>query len=233
MVFNTKLQNKEYFQIVLTHACNRTCKFCIDYRRGDDEYLNEENLLKALAFAKKKKVKEILFIGGEPTLHPNFRKFAKHVKAYDFKLITTTNFDNPAIVEENIDLVDCWNFSYYGQKNIPKIKDVDITLSGLIYKKGFLNTKEKLDGFIDRYENDYTLKFSTLTVVNDYTLKTIDPGEWIDQLPGERFILFDFIMAQYYRDHLIKRYDIVGPDLPTLDSWKCLVDGTITRSWTG
>lgn len=68
-------------------------------------------------------------------------------------------------------------------------------------------------------------------VMNEYTWKYGDSGEWIDELPGDRLILFDFIAAQTYRGHIIKRYDIEGSNLPTLDSHKCLVDGTITRSW--
>ncbi len=148
-----------------------------------------------------------------------------------FTLIVTTNLQNPELVSKNSDLVDAWNFSYYGQKNIPELPGVDITLSALIYQKGFLSTKEKLDAFIDRYEDSYLLKFSTLTVINEYTAKFGDPGPWLDELDAERIILFDYIAAQLYRGHLIKRYDIEGPDLPTLDSFKCLVDGTITRSW--
>lgn len=231
MVFRIDLQNEEYIQIVLTHECNRKCRFCIDHRRGDDAYLTKESLERAISFAKKGKTKDILFIGGEPTLHPNFREYCILVKDAGLNLIVTTNFDNPEIIHENADVVDSWNFSYYGQKNIPFIPNVDITISGLIYSKGFLSTKEKLDAFIDKYQDKYSLKFSTLTVINEYTAKFGDPGEWIDNLDAEKIILFDFIPAQIYRGHLIKRYDIEGPDLPTLDSFKCLVDGEITRNW--
>jgi len=231
MVFNLKLQNKEYFQIVLTHACNRSCKFCIDYRVGDDAWLTQESLERALDWAKAEGVKEVLYIGGEPTLHPQFRLFCELAKNRGFHLIVTTNLQDTKLIEDNSDLVDSWNFSYYGQKNIPLIPGADITLSGLIYQKGFLSSKEKLDNFIERFEGDYHLKFSTLTMMNDYTWKYGDPGDWIDELPGEKLVLFDFIAAQTYRGHIIKRYDIEGPDLPTLDSHKCLVDGTITRSW--
>ncbi len=231
-MFDTNIVNEEYMQIVLTHACNRKCKFCIDLKRGADEFLTEASLRRSLAFAKDNGTKDILFIGGEPTLHPQFRKFAEIVKTEGINLICTTNFDNPDIILANMDIVDSWNFSYYGQKEIPFIEGADITLSALIYAKGFLNTKEKLDAFIDKYEDKYHLKFSTLSVINDYTAKFSDPGDWIDEIPGERFVIFDFVCAQNYRGHVIKRYDIENPEIDTLDSFKCLVDGTITRSWT-
>lgn len=230
-MFDPGLQNHEYMQFVVTHNCNRACRFCIDHKRGNDEYMSEEALNRGLDFAENKGTKDILLIGGEPTLHPQFRKFCKTVKGRGFNLVVTTNFDDHEPILQNSDLVDSWNFSYYGQKSIPKIAGADITLSGLIFAKGFLNTREKLDCFIDEHEKDYHLKFSTFTVINDYTARNVDPGDWIDELPAERTILFDFICAQIYRGHVIKRYDIVGPDLPTLDSYKCLVDGAVTRNW--
>lgn len=231
-MFDIGLQNAEYMQFVLTHNCNRVCKFCIDHKRGDDEYMSQEALERGLDFAVAKGTKDILFIGGEPTLHPQFREFCQIVKNRELNLIVTTNFDDREIIEANSDIVDSWNFSYYGQKQFPKMpENSDITISALIYAKGFLNTKEKLDAFIDKYQDYYHLKFSTLSVINDYTAKFADPDDWIDELDAERIILFDFICAQVYRGHLIKRYDVVGPDLPTLDSYKCLVDGAVTRSW--
>lgn len=231
-MFNVGLQNAEYMQFVLTHNCNRVCRFCIDHKRGDDEYMSRKALERGLDFAQERGTTEILFIGGEPTLHPQFREFCEIVKNRGLNLIVTTNFDFPDVVTANSDLVDSWNFSYYGQKVFPEMPEgADVTISALIYAKGFLNTKEKLDAFIDKYQDLYHLKFSTLTVMNDYTAKFSDPGDWIDELDAERIVLFDFICAQMYRGHLIKRYDIEGPDLPTLDSYKVLVDGAVTRSW--
>jgi organic radical activating enzyme len=230
-MFNTELQNHEYMQFVLTHACNRVCKFCIDHKRGANEYMTEAALRRGLAFAQERGIKQLLYVGGEPTLHPQFRYFCSIAQEAGFNLVVTTNFDDTKAIYEALDVVDSWNFSYYGQKAIPRIPEADITLSGLIYAKGFLSTQVKLDAFIDSFADHYHLKFSTLTVVNDYTAKVVDPGPWLDDLPGERLVLFDFICAQTYRGHLIKRYDVEGPDLPTLDSYKCLVDGAITRSW--
>ena len=231
-MFDTALANHEYMQFVLTHNCNRVCKFCIDHKRGADEYMQREALERGLDFAAERGVREILFIGGEPTLHPQFREFCRAVGDRGLQLIVTTNFDELSVVESNADVVNSWNLSYYGQKQLPNFPvGTDVTISGLIYAKGFLNTQEKLDSFIDLHGADYSLKFSTLSVINDYTAKTVDPGSWIDELEAEWVWLFDFIPAQLYRGTVIKRYDLPPSDSGVLDSYKCLVDGAVTRSW--
>lgn len=231
-MFDTALANNEYMQFVLTHNCNRVCKFCIDHKRGNDEYMQREALERGLDFAAENGVEQILFIGGEPTLHPQFREFCQAVRSRGLKLVVTTNFDNRDVVEANVDVVDCWNLSYYGQKKFPVFpSESDVTITGLIYAKGFLNTREKLDAFIDRFGDDYHLKFSTLSVINDYTAKVVYPGDWLNNLPAETMWLFNFVPAQIYRGQVIKRYDLPPNDSGVLDSYKCLVDGAVTRAW--
>ena len=230
-MFDPDIRNHEYMQVVLTHDCNRRCQFCVDRLRGAGGQLTLAQLDTALKLARHNQVRDILFVGGEPTLHPKIVEMAQLVKRHGFQLIVTTNFDLRTVVERLMPWVDCWNFSYYGQKTIPYVDGADITLSALIYARGFLSTREKLDSFIDRYGGRYHLKFSTLALSNEYCMRFGDPGEWLDRLPGTRRILFDFICGQVYRGYLIKRYDIAGPQLPTLDSWKCLADGTLSRHW--
>jgi hypothetical protein len=230
-MFDPDIRNSEYMQVVLTHECNRRCPFCVDHLRGAAGRLTLGQLAAALGFARHHKIRDILFVGGEPTLHPEVVEMARLVKEHGLRLVVTTNFDLRDVVGQLMPWVDCWNFSYYGQRTVPYVDGADITLSALIYARGFLSTRESLDSFIDRYGDRYHLKFSTLALANEYCVKFGNPGGWLDQLPGTRRTLFDFICGQVYRGCLIKRYDIVGPQLPTLDSWKCLADGTLSRHW--
>lgn len=172
-------------------------------------------------------------MGGEPTLHPEINTIAQMVHDSGFNTILTTNFDNLDAVYTLDPFVDSFNFSYYGQKKMPdpsKFTHADVTLSTLIHKSGFVNTKEKLDMFIDKHQDDYILKFATLTDVNSFTNK-MRHVEYLDQLPDcEYVILFNELVGQIYRGHVIKRYDLIV-NHNAAQSHKCHVTGHINQSW--
>lgn len=223
----------DYMSIVVTHECNRVCKFCIDEYRGEEKYISLESVANALEFAKKKGIKDILLVGGEPTLHENIYEIAKMVHDAGFNTILTTNFDDLDVVYSLDSVVDSFNFSYYGQRNLPdptKFSHADITLSTLIHRTGFVNTRDKLDAFISKHEDSYILKFATLTDVNSFTTKN-RIVDYLDELPNcEYTILFNELVGQIYRGHVIKRYDrIVNEN--AAQSHKCHVNGHINQSW--
>lgn len=232
MVFNLRTKTSEYMTVMVTHECNRNCPFCIDKLRGSGEYISKENVEKAISFAKSKGIKDILLLGGEPTLHPNIYSISKRFKEEGFRTILTTNFDDLEKVYSLGDVIDCFNFSYYGQKRLPepeRFNQSDLTLTTLIFK-GKLDTKDNLDKFIDTHEGKYTLKFSTLSVCNEYTERKSLLG-YLDELPDcEYVVLFNEILGQIYRNHVIKRYDkVINPNAK--QSYKFHTNGKITKSW--
>ena len=94
--------------------------------------------------------------------------------------------------------------------------------------KGQLDSKEKIDSFIDDH-NDLQLKFSTLTACNDFA-KNHQEVDFLDNLPAEKVILFDEIEGLIYRNYIIKRYDrLINPS--SHQSYKCHVDGEISNTW--
>lgn len=216
--------------IVVTHVCDRACPFCIDGYRGNNEYIRLQDVAQALKIASLSGVKDILLVGGEPTLHPDIQEIARLVKLFGFNLILTTNYSRPDVIWQLDQYVDSFNISYYNQPNLPSQKDftADLTLSALLFQ-GQLDTKEKLDGFIEKYATGYILKFSTLTVCNDWTRQR-SRVDYLDSLPGETIILFGEIEGKIYRGHIIKRYDRVLIH-NARQSLKCHVDGQVTRSW--
>lgn len=232
-MYNINTSVTDYMSIMVTHECNRVCKFCIDQYRGEDTYISLESVNNALEFAREKSIKDILLVGGEPTLHQDIYHIAKTVHDAGFNTILTTNFDNLDIVYALDDVVDSFNFSYYGQKELPdplQFQHADITLSTLIHRTGFVNTREKLDSFIDRYQDAYTLKFATLTDVNSFTKKN-RIVDYLDELPNcEYTILFNELVGQIYRGHVIKRYDLIV-NHNAAQSHKCHVNGHINQSW--
>ena len=231
-MYKIDTKDSDYFIIVVTHECKRNCKFCIDKYRGTNEYISIEDVKKGLDFAEKLQVKDIFLTGGEPTMHPNIVEIAKLVKQRNFNLVMTTNYDNPHIMKALDGIVDSFNVSYYNQQELPDQKDFksDITLSTIIWKDRFPTLKD-LDNFIDKYENKYYLKFSTLNSANEWC-KERKYVDYLDQLPNAKFVrVFEFYPALIYRGCVIMR-----ADLPHIENdirpWKIFPDGVISNSWT-
>ena len=229
-MFDNKTSVSDYMNLILTHECNKKCAFCVDEYVGEKGFVSIETVKKSLYFAKQKGIRDILLIGGEPTLHPEIIGIAKLVKSMGFHSIITTNYTKPCVVKKLDGIIDCINISYYSQRTLPKQSDFlsDITYSVLIHRKQ-INTKEKLDEFIDKHAMNANLKFSTLTDCNDWT-KKMQHVSYLDSLPVSKIVLFDEIEALIYRGAIIKRYDRVVNENAE-QSYKSHVNGNINRSW--
>ena len=150
-MYKLDTKDTDYMAIVTTHECGRNCPFCIDKYRGRKEYISLDDVERALDFACDLKVKDIFLTGGEPTNHPLIVEIARMVKARGFNLVMTTNYENPFVMKCLDGIVDSFNVSYYGQKELPCQKDFksDITLSTIIWQDRF-PTQKDLDEFIDK-----------------------------------------------------------------------------------
>ena len=229
-MFSITQKTNEYMNIVLTHECNKRCPFCIDKYRGSGEFIELETVISALHKAKESGVKDILLIGGEPTLHPRIVEISKMVKSFGFRLIVTTNYTKPEIVKLLDGIVDCFNISFYGQSSLPKQEEYlsDITLHTLIHQDQ-LSTKQELDSFIEEHQEHGHLKFSTLSPCNDWAKEKQGVG-YLDDIDCEWVVLFNEMLGQLYNGAVIKRYDKVFRTTAR-QSLKCHVDGEISDSW--
>ncbi len=230
-MFDIKTKTSDYMSIVLTHDCTRKCPFCIDKHRGNGKILSYDNFIKALQFAKANNIKDILLTGGEPTLHPNIIEYANTVKKYGFRLILTSNADRPEILYTLDSIVDCFNFSHYNQPmpDPTKFHHADLTISKLLYKGG-IDSKKKLDAFIDHYGKDFHLKFSTMTEITKWA--SDNNTYFVNKLKGEHITVFGEVPALIYRGCVIKRYDCTKDSFtPVAQSWKCLANGEISKNW--
>jgi len=230
-MFDIKTKTSDYMSIVLTHECTRKCPFCIDKHRGNGAILSYDNLRKALDFAKQKNIKDILFTGGEPTLHPNVIEYALTVKKYGFRLIFTSNADRPEVLYALDPIVDCFNFSHYNQKmpDPTKFKHADLTITKLLID-GDIDSKKKLDTFIDHFGKQFHLKFSTMTPITKWAEN--NNTYFVDELEGEHITVFGDVPALLYRNCVIKRYDCTADAFtPVAQSWKCLANGQLSKTW--
>lgn len=87
---------------------------------------------------------------------------------------------------------------------MPKQSDFvsDLTLHTIIHNKQ-LNSKYKLDDFIDKHKNNGHLKFSTLEVCNEWTEKN-QKVDYLDNLDCEKVLLFNEIEGLIYIGKEIK-----------------------------
>lgn len=231
-MFSVSTSVDDYISIVLTNECNRACRFCIDSYRGEQGMMTTDSFDRALAVVRRKKIRDVLLVGGEPTLHPRLREWAGMLRDLGVNVIVTTNFDNLDAVYALDGPASSINLSYYGQKKLPdpsRFHSTDLTLSTLIHRTGFIRDLNGLDSFIDRYGDSYTLKFSTLAQINSFTRKN-GVADWLDDIDGEKVVLFNEIEGIIHRGCIIKRYDRVVNENAD-QSIKVHRNGHVNRTW--
>lgn len=108
--------------IYLTHFCNYSCYYCtgiIDIQKHIINifpktcFINSSKLIKFLQH--QKKYKNIIFYGGEPTLHPQLKNIAILAKQYGYKLFIMTNFSAPiklynSLIDIGVMLILTWHY---------------------------------------------------------------------------------------------------------------------------
>ena len=83
--------------LILTQVCNRQCRYCFArdmLKEGQSQgfqYMERELFEQALDLAVRSRATEIRFLGGEPTLHPQFIEFAQSALSLRLKLLVFSN----------------------------------------------------------------------------------------------------------------------------------------------
>jgi molybdenum cofactor biosynthesis enzyme MoaA len=87
------INQEPYLDVVLTDYCNANCSFCIGDLIHEKTKIDFDILKKKVAFAVKHMgVKDVLLLGGEPTLSPILIDVIKYLKTLPLeKIIMTTN----------------------------------------------------------------------------------------------------------------------------------------------
>ena len=77
----------------LTTACNYRCTHCIDWDILNTKHKHQyEELCDAMTLMRDRGMRSVILIGGgEPTLHPHFLDFVKHLKSLELQVAIVTN----------------------------------------------------------------------------------------------------------------------------------------------
>lgn len=205
------LNQEPYLDIVLTDYCNRKCKFCIADLLEKKDISDTEIFKNQIAYAIQNfGVKEVLLVGGEPTLAKNLFDIISYLKTKEEikKICLTTNGDR--LVQDKdfsnklfSSGITHLNFSYMNldpakQKyigttnnvisvdNIKDIREASIkyNIDFRINNNIFYDNNDTLDKLIDFY---YTLtpycdsiKFSPLLKVDSFSIVS-NPKEWVNK----------------------------------------------------
>ena len=84
--------------LLITDTCTRRCPFCFARQRVDSEreggakrFISRENVRAVMEFLRRSGVRDLRLLGGEPTLHPEFRDIVSEALAEQFHVHIFTN----------------------------------------------------------------------------------------------------------------------------------------------
>lgn len=200
--------------IKITNNCNYCCPYCFAEEGRQD--LDRKTFLKSIELAKKIRVKNLEFCGGEPLMNKNFSKFVKIARENDFKLILRTN---GILVKKKLKII-AENFSWVG-----------ISIDGLAEANGRLRiSRNKLS---DKSKFEIPLEAIRLLRQKNPTIKiilsTTATRENYDDIPrlGEYLIKNDIpidmwkinlFMPRRFRAKINKnKYEILAESLDKLE----------------
>jgi organic radical activating enzyme len=223
-----------YGDIVLTHQCNRHCKFCCDkFINTSNDITKIEDIKQFLEWFKNgdaqlHKIEDIMCLGGEPTFVgiPYLQRVCDLIHSYGWKVSLTTNDHLRKEIKELDGYVDYLNISVYnikwlieGRYDYGSWDKTELFYSMLLTKKDFPR-RQVFDDLITRLHGVdymYNLKFSTFN--KDTELHTDLQAPWIHQFincmtnkwsraheefPSDMVTIFGTCLGTYYRDCVIK-----------------------------
>jgi len=250
--YNLELQQ---LRVCITYHCNRNCSFC--YSRGLQEEFKEHMSLSDFEFlirwAKSQGWQSLRLLGGEPTVHPEFKTILGIARQQGFSLSISTNglFDPELNSSFNNCLIESINFSYpqdklklqefeLFRKNLEKtiVRRIPVVLSGVIYPD-----REDWRQVIDLAKDFRTRIITRFSTVLPGYQKRFNPEEFkrdIDTLASQilsiaRYAYKNYVIFFFYRPLLLcmfksqelKFLKSISPFLfDTICSCSC-IDGTM------
>ncbi len=144
-------------RIYLTENCNANCSHCFNSKIREDKHMETNTIIKLFDYFNKNGVSGIKIMGGEPTIHPDFKKIYKHSQKCFENVGLFTNALNEVIfdVKPRPDDGIIYNFLFINEKfDFSKLLP-DIPS----FPRGFeivIDSKTDLDSLFKRIEFTYS-----------------------------------------------------------------------------
>lgn len=114
----TGFYNKRLKQIFfyITYDCNFSCKHCLIGDRANMAFYDKTEVFDTLQTIKSNGGNKVTFLGGEPTLHPDFFEILEYAKKQEFLIVVDTNGSFPSHFwdDKRIENIDTFCFSVDG-----------------------------------------------------------------------------------------------------------------------
>jgi MoaA/NifB/PqqE/SkfB family radical SAM enzyme len=175
LVNRTSYIHHEVLRLAITYHCNKHCSFC--YSEGLQKQFKEHMSLKDFDFlchwAKEQGYKSLRLLGGEPTIHPEFKEILDLSRKQGFRVSFSTNglFNTELNSSLNNSLIESINFSYPQDEIAPDkmgifrenikqsiIKRIPVVLSGVIYP--YKDSWRQVIDLAKEYRNFVVTRFS-------------------------------------------------------------------------
>ncbi len=92
--------------LILTRTCNQKCSFCFTNflaQPRSESFVSHERFQEMMAFLECSNTPQVRFLGGEPTLHPQFPDFLDSAAKLDKKVVV---FSNGLIPEKSLEALE-------------------------------------------------------------------------------------------------------------------------------
>ena len=176
----TPPENHKYFinHLYITDVCNCSCPICYMAPDANNSFfMSVEDAVSRVKAAKRRKVKSVMIIGGEPTVHPHLIEIIKAIRKLKVKILIATN---------GLELGKNKNLAYELKKaGVYSISLQFDTLNRSTLKKmrGYDNLDLKLKAIKNLQE--VNLKFGLICTVSSYNENEIgDLVTWALSLPN-------------------------------------------------
>ena len=107
----------EFVDLPVGRKCCNYCLFCYSSSGKDGSFYSLESLVRQLASERRRGVRRVHFVGGEPTIHPQILEILKVSKRLGFESVVVTNgvrFSSPDFCHKTFPFIDEIIFSLHG-----------------------------------------------------------------------------------------------------------------------
>ncbi|MCP3889896.1 MAG: radical SAM protein [Desulfobulbaceae bacterium] len=153
--------------LAITSLCNRKCDYCFAGHQNEVVHMDRETYEHALMFLHRSAMDQVRLLGGEPTLHPDFKWMVERAHQDGFKVLLFTN----GLIEKSIlywlQEIDDMDLSLLVNVNPPGLQENE-ELKRLRYTLRYLSNKISLGFNINN--SLYSPEF-LLALVDEFGLK--------------------------------------------------------------